>query len=157
MTNLSRLMRSCKLLCRGGARVMGSSFPESISCSCGGGACAFFSVSSNHWKNWTSERKSQEKRRMNCSVYSAFFCDSDLLRSLSRGCVPSAFFLGVLMVALLELPSCQSQDHSCGLLGLWPLICLRLKCCPLRYLPDAGPVLVCSLGAGPQSELLLPC
>ena len=96
------------------------------------------------------------RRRMNCSIYSAFFCESDLLRSLSRGCVPSAFFLGVLMVALLELSSCWSQDHSCGLLGLWPLSCQRLKCCPFCYLLDAGPVLVCNLGAGPQSELLLP-
>ena len=94
---------------------------------------------------------------MNCSVYGAFFCDSDFLRSLSRGCVPSPFFLGVLMVALLELLSCQSQDHYCGLLGLWPLSYLRLKCCLRFYLPDAGLVLVYSLGADPQSELLLPC
>ena len=94
---------------------------------------------------------------MNCSVYGAFFYESDLQRSLSRGCVPTAFFLGVLIAALLELPSCRSQDCSCGLLGLWPLSCQRLKCCLLHYLPDAGPVLVCSLGAGPQSELLLPC
>ena len=82
---------------------------------------------------------------MNCSVYGAFFCESDLLRSLLRGCVPSAFFLGVLIVALLELPSCRSQDRSCGLLGLWPLSCQRMKCCLLRYLPDAGPVLVVAL------------
>ena len=94
---------------------------------------------------------------MNCSVYSGFFCESDILRSLLRGCVPSAFFLGVLMVDLLELPSCRSQDHSCGLLSLWPLSCQKLKCCPLCYLLDAGPVLVCSLGACPQSELLLLC
>ena len=94
---------------------------------------------------------------MNYSVYGPFFCESDLLRSLSRGCVPSAFSLDVLIVALLELPSYRSQDRSCGLLGLWPLSCQRLKCCLLRYLPDAGPVLVCSLGAGPQSEPLLPC
>ena len=55
---------------------------------------------------------------MNCSVYGAFFCESNLLRNLSRGCFPSTFFSGVLKVALLELPSCQSQNHSCGLLGL---------------------------------------
>ena len=92
---------------------------------------------------------------MNCSIYGAFSCESDFLRSLSRGCVPSPFsWAYVLMMALLELPSCRSQDHSCGLLGLWPLSCQRLKYC---YLPDAGPVLVCSLGAGSQSELLLPC
>ena len=87
---------------------------------------------------------------MNCSIYGAFFHESDLR---SRGCVPSAFFLGVLKVALLELPSYPSRDHSCELLGLWPLSCQRLKCCPLCHLPDTGPVLVCSLGAGPQSEL----
>ena len=58
---------------------------------------------------------------MNCGVYGAFFRESNLLRSLSRGCVPSAFFSGVLKVALLGLPSCRSQNHSCGLLGLWPL------------------------------------
>jgi len=56
-------------------------------------------VSSSHWKNWTSERKSQEKRRrrrrrINCSVYSAFFCESDLLRSLSRGVCSFCLFLG---------------------------------------------------------------
>ena len=45
---------------------------------------------------------------MNCSVYGALFCESDLPKSLSRGCVPSPFFLGVLMVALLELPSCRA-------------------------------------------------
>ena len=94
---------------------------------------------------------------MNCSVYGAFFCESNLLRNLLRGCVPSAFFLGVLKLALLELPSCRSQNHSCGLLGLWSLSCQRLKCRPLCYLPDAGPVLVCCLGAGLQSELFLPC
>ena len=60
---------------------------------------------------------------MNCSIYSAFFRESDLLRSLSRECVLSAFFSGVLNVALLELPSCRSQNHSCGLLGLCPLSC----------------------------------
>ena len=44
----------------------------------------------------------------------------------------------------------------CGLLDLWALSCQKLKCCPLCCLSDAGLVLVCSLGAGPQSELLLP-
>ena len=29
---------------------------------------------------------------MNCSVYGAFFCESDLLKSLSRRCVPLPFF-----------------------------------------------------------------
>ena len=52
------------------------------------------------------------------------FCESDILRSLSKGCVLSAFFSGILKVALLELPSCRSQNHSCGLLGLWPLSCM---------------------------------
>ena len=61
MTNLPRLMRSCKM---DPARwILGSSSPESISWSCGGSACAFFGVSGSHWKNWMSERNSQEKRK----------------------------------------------------------------------------------------------
>ena len=32
----------------------------------------------------------------------------------------------------------------------------EVECCPLCYLPDAGPVVVCSLDAGSHSELLLP-
>ena len=94
---------------------------------------------------------------MNSSVHGAFFRESNLLRSLSRGCVHSAFFSGLLKVALLELPSCPSQNRFCGLSGLCPLSCQRLKCCPLCYLPHTGPVLICSLGTGPQSELLFPC
>ena len=53
---------------------------------------------------------------MNCSIYGAFFCESNLLRNLLRRCVPSAFFLGVLKLALLELPSCRARIT---LVGYW--------------------------------------
>ena len=98
----------------------------------------------------------RRRRRMNCSA-TVPFSARVTFEELVEGCVLSAFFLSVLMAALLELLSCRSQNHCCGLLGIWPLSCQRLKCCPLCYVLDVSPVLDCSLGTGPQGELLLAC
>ena len=72
---------------------------------------------------------------MNCSVYSAFFCESDLVRSLSRGCVPSAFFAGASELSepesfLWVIGSLSSDLSGVGMLsplsssGHWSGACL---------------------------------
>ena len=92
---------------------------------------------------------------MNCSIYGAFFCESDLLRSLSRGCVPSPFFLGVHFDSGFAGASELSEPGS----FLWAIGSLASELSEVEVLLSSrhwsG---ACSLsGAGSQSELLLPC
>jgi hypothetical protein len=84
---------------------------------------------------------------MNCSVYGASFSESNLLtRARQGGASPLPFPRALLY---WDFRAVGASFNRCGLLELSPLSCQRLITLPhCRHL-DAGPVLDCSVDAGP--------